>query len=118
MKVFDKDGNRIKTIPKRYSEIPEYENYFEDIGSKRLTPDERELFDRMLLGVRTEEFTNSVKENYLFRDQIANSYPENIKKATTKVSCYYAVVYNNGVELKCPSVIAKGIPVEHINRLY
>lgn len=118
MKVYDKSGNHIKTVPKRYEEIPEFENYLDDFDHVRLSEEERELLDKILFGIRAEQFTLDMKKNYLYRDQIKDSYAESVKKVVTKHNHYHIIVYSNGLELKCSSELAKGIPVEKIKRLY
>lgn len=119
MYITDNNGNRVKLIPERYMEIPEVEAYIEDFEHLRLTEAERELLDTILLGVRLEKFTNEKKANYIFRDQIGDSYPEKAIKVIKRTGeHYYVVRYSNKKEFRCEGSFFAGLPVEQENRLY
>ena len=119
MYITDNNGNRVKLIPERYMEIPEVEAYIEDFEHLRLTEAERELLDTILLGVRLEKFTNEKKANYIFRDQIGDSYPEKAIKVIKRTGeHYYVVRYSNKKEFRCECSFLAGLPVEQENRLY
>lgn len=119
MYIRDNNGNKIKLIPKRYEEIPDVDAYIDDFDHMRLSEEERELLDRILLGIRLEKFTNEMKANYIYRDRIADSYPDvAVKIQTRNNGSYHVVRYSNKVELRCNSKLLSQLPVEVENRLY
>lgn len=119
MYIHDKNGNKVKLIPKRYEEIPDVDAYIDDFEHIRLSDEERELLDRILLGVRLEKFTNKMKDNYIYRDKIGDSYPDTAVKIVTRNNgAYHVVRYSNKTELRCDSSLLSQLPIETENRLY
>lgn len=119
MYIKDSNGNKVKLIPKRYTEIPDVDAYIDDFEHLRLTEEERELLDRILLGVRLEKFTEKKKADYIFRDQIGDAYPEKAVRIMKRSGDSYCVVrYSNKVEFKCEPSLLSQLPVETENRLY
>lgn len=119
MYIYDNSGNKVKMIPKRYEEIPDVGAYIEDLEHMRLSDEERELLDRILLGIRLEKFTDKLKENYIYRDRIGNAYPEKAVKVTKRDGASYHVVrYSNKMEFKCDASLLSQLPIENERRLY
>jgi hypothetical protein len=119
MYIKDRKGNSVKLIPARYKEIPDVDCYIEDFEHKRLSEEERELLDRILLGIRLEKFTKQKKENYIYRDQIGDAYPEKAIKVIKRTGeHYYVIRYSNKKEFRCEADILSNLPVETENRLY
>ena len=102
MYIFDNNRNKVKLIPNRYSEIPDVDAYIDDLEHIRLSDEERELLDRLLLGVRLEKFTAKLKENYIYRDRLKDAYPEKAVKIVKRDGVSYHVVrFNNKLEFRC-----------------
>lgn len=108
-----------KVIPKEFRIIPNLGDFLEDLEHKRLTDSERENLRGELLRLYLESFVKEKLQDYKLKPYIREANPSTVIRVTTKHHTYYAVKFDNGVEVKCPRSIFMAAPVrEEVTRLY
>ena len=116
MKVYYQNQH-VKTIPKRFNDIKDICDHFEDLETTRLTDRERRFLEMELCKDEIEAL--KARQKPAIYEQIKDASPIAVSAVHTKHSDYSVMNFSSGFEIRCSERLFNLFPIKHrINRLY